>query len=207
MTVKSSKLVSLGQNQWINKPKFILDNRKRSSSLLFQGRRHPHFLAHGSILHHSVFSGLHLCSYIFLCCSNSCLPSCGYVGHLLIIQDHLFISNLPSSLCQVSYHTHKFWTLGLLTLLVVIILVIPEIENCVLWTRFGLSPLYGNKTLLEHSNSQPSHTLHDCFHTSKAALGYTRGHLATKHKIFSVVLLDKNFWLCNQSHCHPEQVT
>lgn len=64
MTVKSSKLVSLGQNQWINKPKFILDNRKRYSSLLFQGRRHPHFLAHGSILHHSVFSGLHLCSYI-----------------------------------------------------------------------------------------------------------------------------------------------
>ena len=130
------------------------------------------------------------------------------IRHLLIIQGHLFISNLPSSLCRVSYQTHKFWTWGLLTLLGVIIQsTIPEIENCGLGTRSGLSPVYGNKILLEHSNIQPSHTLYDCFHTSKAELGYTRGHLATKLKIFSIVLLHKNFWLYNQSHCRPEQVT
>lgn len=74
------------------------------------------------------------------------------IRHLLIIQGHLFISNLPSSLCQVSCHTLKFWTLGLLTLLGVIIQsTIPEIENCDLWTRSGLSPVYGNKIVLEHT--------------------------------------------------------
>ena len=102
---------------------------------------------------------LFLLPHHLLCCKPSfpLLPlQQGYwwlhLGSICIIQGHLFISNLPSSLCQVSCHTLKFWTLGLLTLLGVIIQsTIPEIENCDLWTRSGLSPVYGNKIVLEHT--------------------------------------------------------